>query len=190
MFHKIVRLNNIKQLNHLSPPDHGFGMLNLIYGNNGSGKSTVCKILNLLNEKDSSLLDKLKSIECSVSDNVDFNFLFMENEKQKSITSKNIAELNWGFKVFNQDFIDNNVYAGSKVVSSNLKNYHDFCLGDASVEKQNEINLLKAENETNINLANGIKQKIESKFNFKIDLKNVIRIKEKKNLMWKPNLRV
>lgn len=180
MFHKIVRLNNIKQLNHLSPPDHGFGMLNLIYGNNGSGKSTVCKILNLLNEKDSSLLDKLKSIECSPSDNVDFNFLFMENEKQKSITSKNIAELNWGFKVFNQEFIDNNVYAGSKVVSSNLKNYHDFCLGDASVEKQNEINLLKSENETNINLANGIKQKIESKFNFKIDLKNVIRIKEKK----------
>lgn len=180
MFHKIVKLNNIKQLNHLSPPDHEFGLLNLIYGNNGSGKSTICKVLNILNEKDYSLLGKLKSIECNENDNVDFNFLFMEDGKSKSITGKNIAELKWGFKVFNQEFIDNNVYAGSKVASSNLKNYHDFCLGDASVEKQNEINLLKLENETNVDLANVIKQKIESKFNFNMNLKDVIKIKGKK----------
>lgn len=51
MFHKIVKLNNIKQLNHISPPDHGFGLLNLIYGNNGAGKSTICKVLNILNKK-------------------------------------------------------------------------------------------------------------------------------------------
>ena len=180
MFHKIVKLNNIKQLNHLSPPDHGFGLLNLIYGNNGAGKSTICKVLNILNEKDCSLLDKLKSIECDANDNVDFNFLFIEDGKQKSITGKNISELKWGFKVFNQEFIDSNVYAGSKVASSNLKNYHDFCLGDASVEKQNEINLLKSENETYTNSANVTKQKIESKFNFNIDLKSIVKIKGKK----------
>ncbi|EHH7213812.1 AAA family ATPase [Escherichia coli] len=180
MFHKIVKLNNIKQLNHISPPDHGFGLLNLIYGNNGAGKSTICKVLNILNGKDCSLLERLKSIECNANDKIDFNFLFVENEKPKSITSKNIEELKWNFKVFNQEFIDNNVYAGSKVASSNLKNYHDFCLGDASVEKQNEINLLKIENETNINLANVIKQKVESKFNSNMDLKSVIKIKSKK----------
>lgn len=121
MLYKIVKLNNIKQLNHLTPPDHNFDSLNLIYGNNGAGKSTICKIFNLLNEKDFSLIERLKSIECNKDDSVDLNFLFMENGKPKSIAKKNISELIWKFKVFNQEFIDNNVYAGSKVASSNLK---------------------------------------------------------------------
>ncbi|MEQ9914843.1 AAA family ATPase [Pectobacterium polaris] len=181
MLYKIVSLNNIKQLNHVSPPDHGFESLNLIYGNNGAGKSTVCKILNILNGKNVSLLERLKSIECDKNDTIDFNFLFMENGKTKSITKKNVSELIWNFKVFNQDFIDNHVYAGSKVVSSNLKNYHDFCLGDASVEKQNEINDLKSENEKNINSLNILKTSIESKFNSRIELRYIIKIKIKNN---------
>lgn len=181
MLYKIVSLNNIKQLNHLSPPDHGFDSLNLIYGNNGAGKSTICKVLNILNEKNVSLLERLKSIECDKKDSIDFNFLFMENGKPKSITKKNVSELIWKFKVFNQDFIDSNVYAGSKVVSSNLKNYHDFCLGDASVEKQKEINDLKSENEKNITPSNILKARVESKFNSRIELKDIVKIKIKNN---------
>lgn len=181
MLHKIIKLNNIKQLNHLSPPDHGFGLLNLIYGSNGAGKSTICKIFNALNEKDCGLLDKLRSIECSDSDTIDFNFLFMENNIPKAIRKDNVSDLTWRFKVFNQDFVDNNVYAGAKVASSNLKNYHDFCLGDASVDKQNEINSLKSDNEKNIIPANLLKTSIESRFNSRIELKDIIKIKEKKN---------
>ncbi|MEC5590112.1 AAA family ATPase [Citrobacter freundii] len=181
MLHKIIKLNNIKQFNHLSPPDHGFELLNLIYGNNGAGKSTICKVFNTLNEKNSDLLNKLKSIECSDNDDIDFNFLFMENNIPKAIKKNNVSELKWSFKVFNQDFIDNNVYAGAKVASSNLKNYHDFCLGDASVEKQNEINSLKSENEKNIIPANLLKTSIESRFNSTIELKDINKIKEKRN---------
>ncbi|MDW2744225.1 AAA family ATPase [Atlantibacter subterraneus] len=180
MLHKIVNLNNIKQLNHLSPPDHDFGLLNLIYGNNGAGKSTICKIFNALNEKNCELLEKLKSIECNDNDAIDFNFLFMKSGKLTAITKKNVSEFCWNFKVFNQDFIDNNVYAGAKIASSNLKNYHDFCLGDASVEKQNEISSLKFENESIITQANLLKTSIESKFNSRVGLKEVIKIKERR----------
>ncbi|WP_062779208.1 AAA family ATPase [Kluyvera intermedia] len=181
MLYKIVKLNNIKQLNHLSPPDHSFDSLNLIYGNNGAGKSTICKIFSLLNEKDFSLIERLKSIECSEDDSVDLNFLFMENGKPKSIVKKNISELIWKFKVFNQEFIDNNVYAGSKVASSNLKNYHDFCLGDASVDKQKEINDLKSENEINNIPANILRTSIESRFQPRLEFKDILKIKRKKD---------
>jgi len=180
MLYKIVKLNNIKQLNHTSSPDHGFESLNLIYGNNGAGKSTLCKVFNFINDKDLSLLEKLRSIECGNTDNIELNFLFHENGKTKSITTKNLSELIWRFKVFNQDFIDNNVYAGSKVASSNLKNYHDFCLGDSSVDKQKEINNLKIENEKNIIHSNVIKSRVEARFNSRVDIKAIKKIKEKK----------
>lgn len=179
MLHKIVKLNNVKQLNHISPPDHGFESLNLIYGNNGAGKSTVCKIFNMLNERDYSLFEKLKSIEATVDDQVELNFLFKAGDKNKSILNGNLIDLIWRFRVFNQDFIDNNVYTGSRVVSNNLKNYHDFCLGDASVDKQKEINDLKLENASIINPANLLKTRVESRFNSGLDIKSISKIKIK-----------
>jgi hypothetical protein len=45
----------------------------------------------------------------------------MKSGKLTAITKKNVSEFCWNFKVFNQDFIDNNVYAGAKIASSNLK---------------------------------------------------------------------
>lgn len=182
MLYKIAKINNIKQLHHTSSPDHNFAPLNLIYGNNGAGKSTICKIFNHLNKRDFSLIDRLKSIECQENEIADLNFLFSDKGTITSYSRKNISDLPWNFRVFDQDFIDNNVYTGAKIASSNLKNYHDFCLGDASVEKQNEINELKKENENNISPSNIIKASVESKFHSNLDIKKIIKIKANKNV--------
>lgn len=181
MLYKIAKINNIKQLHHTSSPDHNFDLLNLIYGNNGAGKSTICKIFNHLNKRDFSLIDRFKSIECKAGESVDLNFLFSDKGTVTSYSRKNIGDLPWSFRVFDQDFIDNNVYTGSKIASSNLKNYHDFCLGDASVEKQNEINELKKQNERNATPSNILKAAIESKFHFNLDIKKIIKIKANKS---------
>ncbi|MGM7904636.1 AAA family ATPase [Yersinia enterocolitica] len=181
MLYKIAKINNIKQLHHTSSPDHNFVPLNLVYGNNGAGKSTICKIFNHLNKRDFSLIDKLKSIECQENEIADLNLLFSDKGTVTSYSRKNIGDLPWSFRVFDQDFIDNNVYTGAKIASSNLKNYHDFCLGDASVEKQNEINELKKQNESNANPSNILKAAIESKFHSNLDIKKIIKIKANKS---------
>jgi hypothetical protein len=60
-----------------------------------------------------------------------FNFII----EGKNITLTSIDQAP-EFHIFNQNFIDENLYSSNGVESSQLVNYYDFCLGKVSVDKQ------------------------------------------------------
>lgn len=165
MFTKIIKLENVKQWQHTGSKggsENDFGKLNLIYGRNGAGKSTLTKILDLINKRDIAKIKKLAPLETEKEPL--FNFMIKGN----SIT---LATLDQApeFHIFNQDFVDENLYSSNGVESSQLVNYYDFCLGKVSVDKQKQIDKLKSEITNLTNSMQPLEAKLKSQFNKTIE---------------------
>lgn len=165
MFTKIIKLENVKQWQHTGSKggsENDFGKLNLIYGRNGAGKSTLTKILDLINKRDIAKIKKLAPLETEKEPL--FNFMIKGN----SIT---LATLDQApeFHIFNQDFVDENLYSSNGVESSQLVNYYDFCLGKVSVDKQKEVDKLKSEITTLTTSMQPLEAKLKTQFNRTIE---------------------
>ncbi|NNH77298.1 AAA family ATPase [Acinetobacter sp. ANC 5380] len=164
MFTKIIKLENVKQWQHTikGGAENDFGKLNLIYGRNGAGKSTLTKILDLINKRDVAKIKQLAPLES----NKEPFFNFMIKGKNITLTSLDQAP---EFYIFNQNFIDENLYSSNGVESSQLVNYYDFCLGKTSVDKQNEIDQLKGEITNLTNLMQPLEAKLKQEFGKSIE---------------------
>lgn len=138
MLEKIVKIENIKQWQHKRALSQGFDKLNLIYGRNGSGKSTLSKLFNFINENNKAAIEALKPLE---SDGAPALSLRIGGAK----VTLNSLQTPFNFQVFNQEFIDSNLYIPNAKDRSQLTNYYDFSLGKVSVLKEQEINTLKVE---------------------------------------------
>lgn len=138
MLEKIIKIENIKQWQHKGGLSQGFDKLNLIYGRNGSGKSTLSKIFNFINENDKSAIEALKPLESNgVPD--------LKLRVGGANVTLNSLKTPFTFQVFNQEFIDSNLYIPNAKDRSQLTNYYEFSLGKVSVLKEQEIDTLKAE---------------------------------------------
>jgi wobble nucleotide-excising tRNase len=140
MLERILKIENIKQWQHKGGLNQTFDQLNLIYGRNGSGKSTLCKIFESINHKDKSSIQALQPIESKDKQNLQLKF----NSYNLSLDN---FQSDFPFRVFNQAFIDNNLYISNSKDRKQLSNYYDFSLGYVSVEKEKKIDHLKSENE-------------------------------------------
>ncbi|KMV28650.1 hypothetical protein AB733_22390 [Photobacterium swingsii] len=157
MLERIIKIENIKQWQHKGGLSQSFDMLNLIYGRNGSGKSTLCKLFESINQSDKSSIEALQSIESQG-----------KQALQLRVDSQNITldslQSSFTFQVFNQAFIDNNLYISNSKDRKQLSNYYEFSLGNVSVEKEKEIDQLKAQNETLTSQITPITTRLSTKF--------------------------
>ncbi|MCQ8882164.1 AAA family ATPase [Pseudoalteromonas shioyasakiensis] len=166
MLEKIIKIENIKQWQHKRALTQGFDKLNLIYGRNGSGKSTLSKIFNFINENDKTAIEALKPLE---SDGVPALNLRVGGEN----VTLNSLQTPFSFQVFNQEFIDSNLYIPNAKDRSQLTNYYEFSLGKVSVLKEQEIDTLKAEiDDINVQLS-----PIETRLTTKFPSKTVAKIR-------------
>jgi len=162
VLYKINKLENIKQWQHKGGVSVSFERLNLIYGRNGSGKSTLGNIFELINTGDIESINALAPLESNDSPNL--NFLFKIGSKTDSIDLTSLDKLAVQFHIFNQSFIDRNLYSTKGVESSQLVNYYDFCLGSVAVAHQQKIDELKAKNDELTNQISPISSGIRAKF--------------------------
>lgn len=143
MLERIIKIENIKQWQHKKAIDQSFDKLNLIYGRNGSGKSTLCKLFECINQNDLNSIQILQPIESKdkqiLQFRIDSNNITLDSLKTPYI-----------FQIFNQVFIDNNLYISNSKDRKQLSNYYNFSLGSVSVEKEKKIEQLKDTND-NIN---------------------------------------
>ncbi|MEZ8210885.1 AAA family ATPase [Vibrio bivalvicida] len=141
MLKKIIKIENIKQWQHKGGLDQSFEKLNLIYGRNGSGKSTLCKLFEAINNDDKAAIEALTPVEKSGKQEL----RFLMDDQTVSIGSLKCADK---FQIFNQAFIDNNLYISKGADKSQLVNYYEFSLGMVSVAHEKEIERLKSENDS------------------------------------------
>ncbi|MEZ9804553.1 AAA family ATPase [Vibrio sp. 10N.261.55.B8] len=141
MLKKIIKIENIKQWQHKGGLDQSFDKLNLIYGRNGSGKSTLCKLFEAINNNDKVAIEALTPVEKSGKQELKF----LMDDQTVTIGSLECANK---FQIFNQAFIDNNLYISKGADKSQLVNYYEFSLGMVSVAHEKKIERLKSENDS------------------------------------------
>ncbi|CQH64200.1 AAA family ATPase [Yersinia enterocolitica] len=160
MLEKIIKIENIKQWQHKRALDQTFDKLNLIYGRNGSGKSTLCKLFESINQNDLASIEALQPIESKD-----------KQALQLRIDSNNITlnslQTPYTFQVFNQAFIDNNLYISNSKDRKQLSNYYDFSLGSVSVAKEKQIDQLKTDNDKLTNQLSLINARFSTQFPLK-----------------------
>ncbi|MFA0317650.1 AAA family ATPase [Vibrio cyclitrophicus] len=157
MLKKIIKIENIKQWQHKGGLDQSFDKLNLIYGRNGSGKSTLCKLFEAINNNDKVVIESQKPVEKSGKQEL----RFLMDTQTVSLDSLECADK---FQIFNQTFIDNNLYISKGTDKSQLVNYYEFSLGMVSVAHEKEIERLKSENDSLTTKITPLSNKITGQF--------------------------
>lgn len=125
--------------------DTDFTKINLIFGRNTYGKSTLCDIF-----KDISDCSTLRIIErLTLPDGKDQVVAVNMTDKDKNISLSKSGWTNEYLKnkilVFDTEFIENNVFDGPELIENRetKENFSDFILGDEGVKLAQDLEFLK-----------------------------------------------
>lgn len=143
MIQKIISIKNVGRFTDCrAAGDVTFGKCNLIFGENGRGKTTLCAILRSLQSDDPSLVIGRKTLG-SVTGDPEVNFrLDTDNAAfTNGAWSRTVPEL----VIFDNSFIAQNVYAGESVDVDHRKNLYHVIVGRQGVTLAQQINQLDAD---------------------------------------------
>nr|WP_296338996.1 AAA family ATPase [uncultured Acidovorax sp.] len=138
MLNKIITLDNLGVFRHGTPKAADFDRVTLLYAENGRGKSSISAALASLSTGDVGPLiarctfgggAQKVVVRCTTggtSANVQFD---------GAKWSASVPDI----VVFDQHFIERNVYAGSEVQTSHHEALLEFALGTAAVKKKQEV---------------------------------------------------
>ena len=138
MLNKIITLDNLGVFRHGTPKAADFDRVTLLYAENGRGKSTISATLASLSTGDVGPLVARRTfgggvqkvvVRCTsggASANVQFD---------GTAWAASVPDI----VVFDQHFIERNVYAGSEVQTAHHEALLEFALGTAAVKKKQEV---------------------------------------------------
>lgn len=122
-----------------------FSHMNLIYGLNTYGKSTICDVLKSASDNTSDRIEQRKTIPGGERPEVVINtdsgcVNFRSNRWTGKVLENRIA-------VFDDEFVAKNVFSGLELMGDRdvKENFTDFILGDEGVKAAQEIEALKKE---------------------------------------------
>ena len=189
MITKFIKVKNVGRLGNLNAGNITLDRVNIIYGENSTGKTTLCSIIRSLSKNIPNLIIERKTR--GQKDDIYCEILYEENQKKYSCKfenntwNKNLKDI----EIFDAFFIDENVYTGLEIFSEHQKNLYQFALGEESVILAKEIENIKRENETKNLKLNKIENQIafitknfftvEQFINLKIDSEIESKIKSK-----------
>lgn len=157
MVDKFISVKNIGRFRSYSAKgDVSFRKLTLVYGENGTGKSTLAAILRSLKDA-----DPVHVLERETVDGVG------KPEVQLLVSSNKIAFQGgeWNkehphLEVFDASFIDQNVFSGHSVELGHRRNLYKFAVGKEGVEYAKEVIKIDEENRELNRTINRLKSQI------------------------------
>ncbi len=163
MLKKIKEIKNVGVFEKYTNSLIEFGNLNLIYGSNASGKTTLIDIFKDLSESSFSRIEQRKTINKNGFTDKQFLKISSDRSYQEDIIydnkiwHKNILKNK--IQVFDTEFIQNNIFSGLELLQNRnvAENFYGFILGNEAVKKALEIENLKKELSCNRKL---LKEKI------------------------------
>lgn len=140
MLEKIIKLENVGLLAKPLTKAIELKQTTLVYADNGRGKSTLCAVLRACSTADAQAMLARTTIGGSGQPAVQLRFNLPTGGTTVSFDKGawNAAVPN--ILVFDQTFIERNVYAGGTVGAEHHQGLLDFALGAASVEKKKQVN--------------------------------------------------
>lgn len=139
MLEKVIRLDGVGIFHNGTPAARDLAKLTLIYSDNARGKSTLAAILRAAASGDSVALTSRATIGGTRPTAV--HLRFREAAGGRSVKFENGV---WDgtalhVHVFDNAFVENNVYAAGEVSTGHHEALLDFALGTAAVDKRMEV---------------------------------------------------
>lgn len=109
---------------------------NIIYGENGRGKSTFSVILHSLCSGDPTLILERKTVDSNNQPEIQLRLESATSTFKDGKWDKILPDL----EIFDSNFISNNIYSGNTIDVEQRRNLHQFVLGQDGVNNVNTIN--------------------------------------------------
>lgn len=135
-----LKINEIKNVKGLNLYNTNYkDKVGLIYGLNGSGKSTIKYILNTLNNKNAKITKGFGMSEEKTIVDIDLkgnNYQYNDYSWNKSLSNIEI-------KTFDLEYVHNNIYVDGKLNVSNKENLPIIIFGKENIDKYKKVEKLE-----------------------------------------------
>ena len=148
MLRKIISIKNVgKFADYQYQGDVELRKLNIIYADNGRGKTTLAAMLRSLKLGEGSLIEGRRTLGTSGEPRVK---LLLDNSIVSFQNGKWNTDIT-GLEVFDEAFIAGNVYSGSQVGHDHKRNLYRFVIGAQGVKLAQKVDRLDEENRAKAN---------------------------------------
>ncbi len=136
---KIVQVQNVGRLRNLkSKGDVTFRRLNLLYGPNAHGKTTITGILRSLKTGERAYIDERRTLGATEDPSVELRLTSVSAKFKNGAWTQKLPEL----EIFDGTFITENIYTGEAVDSEHRRNLYQVLVGDRAVQIARSIDEL------------------------------------------------
>jgi wobble nucleotide-excising tRNase len=158
MLKKISYINNVGTfLKHAVRGDSELRRLNLIHGENGRGKTTLCALLRSLRNGDPNLIQERKTIDSPADPSAHLIFDSGICEFKDGAWKATYPRL----QIFDSEFITENVYSGDSINHDHKRNLCRIVLGEEGVKLAEKMDELDAQERTAASALNTTKADVQ-----------------------------
>ena len=159
MLKKFVEIKNIgKFVDFHAHGDIEFRKINLIYGDNGQGKTTLAAILRSLTTNNPLWLLERKTVNSTSS--IQVKVLSDTHSSTFSETTSWDNPLS-GIEIFDSTFVNRNIFSGNFLLHDHKKNLYYFVIGEQGIQLAREIEQLDIDLRTNLKSISDLKSSIQ-----------------------------
>ncbi|HID19473.1 MAG TPA: hypothetical protein EYP28_00820 [Methanophagales archaeon] len=163
MINKFIKIQNVGKFSNFNyngtiHGDINFNKVNIIYGENGTGKTTLTSIIRSLTKNDPDLISCRKTFGNDGEPHIE---ILCGTTSLKVFQSSRWNGNLDGVEIFDVFFINENVYTGLEILSEHKKGLYQFVIGEEGVTLAKDINAIKREIEEENKNLNGQKEKID-----------------------------
>ncbi|MFZ2652221.1 MAG: hypothetical protein WA210_19155 [Burkholderiaceae bacterium] len=139
MLEKVIALESIGPFLSGAPKAYQLGKVTLVYADNARGKSTLSAVLQACATNDCDAVASRVTIGAKGTPVVKLRFQLAAGGTNVTFENGKWDAVVPNLQVFDQGFVERNVYAGSKVHPDHHQALLDFALGTAAVAKKREF---------------------------------------------------
>ncbi|MBQ1764091.1 MAG: hypothetical protein IIZ92_14460, partial [Aquincola sp.] len=139
MLEKIIRVDNVGVFKAAVPSAVTLKKVTVIYADNARGKSTLSSLLRACSVGDAQALQARKTIGSPGNQSVVLRFQGPTGGANVSFDGANWSSPAGNLHVFNQEFVERNVYAGAAVTPDQRASLLELALGLDAVAKREEF---------------------------------------------------
>jgi wobble nucleotide-excising tRNase len=139
MLEKIIRVDNIGVFKAAVPSAVTLKRVTVIYADNGRGKSTLSALLRACGAADAQALQARKTIGATSNQTVQLRFQTSAGGSTISFDGNAWSAAADNLHVFNQEFVERNVYAGTTVTPDQRASLLELALGADAVALREEF---------------------------------------------------
>lgn len=139
MLEKLIRIDNVGVFKAGVPNAVTLKKVTLIYADNARGKSTLSSVLHACSVGAPEPVTNRLTLNSNDPQKVQFRFAWPIGGLTVAFDGKSWDATAPNVHVFNQDFVERNVYAGSEVSPEHRSALLDFALGADAVKQRDEV---------------------------------------------------